>query len=166
MAMSIVDADPFGFYLRQLITADEAFLFIVRTARKHGVPDDKVKVFFEDYHQYYQADFSSYSSASEYQTPTGEKMVGQETSLAKYLEKESPIAADDGSVSSRSQLKFDEGSRGFQYADAQPYKTRFATLQAMFATPQGIREKFDALVSAEKSLEASKNQRRFAEPVT
>jgi hypothetical protein len=154
LATSLVDADPFGFYLRRMIEANDAFMFIVRMARKQGIPDAKIKNFFYEYHQYYQADFSSYTSASTYETSSGDQNEGKETSLGKYLKK-----TPDGG------LEMNPESRSFEYSDVQLYKDRFAALEKMFASTEVIVQKFDELAAAEQQLEAHKNKRRFAEPV-
>ncbi|TWP52524.1 hypothetical protein FKR81_09380 [Lentzea tibetensis] len=64
-ARAVVDSDPFGFYLRNKISADEAFSFIHDLSQKiaPGNPAAAQQLFHE-FHQYYQADFSSYTTNS------------------------------------------------------------------------------------------------------
>ncbi|HEX8869338.1 MAG TPA: hypothetical protein VF821_26995, partial [Lentzea sp.] len=68
LVRAMVDADPFGYYLRGMggATAQSTYEFIRDLAVTVGRPDggeptpDDVLEFFHEFHQYYQADFSSY----------------------------------------------------------------------------------------------------------
>jgi hypothetical protein len=156
IAVSFVDADPFGFYLRGLIDKEQVFKFIVGLAFKLGVAATDIGQFFHEYHQFYQADFSSYTSDSSY-TPMGEddEVSGKETSLGKYLEK-----GEDAKS-----LKLNDEQARFEYSDAGNYKKKFAELEALFAKPELILKTYKELVEKEQELEMHKNKRRFGEEV-
>ncbi|MER7859269.1 hypothetical protein ABTX61_09215 [Amycolatopsis japonica] len=68
LARAMVDSDPFGFYFRGKIDANAAYEFIANLAKETGNPDgsvptaEDIRRFFREFHQYYQADFSSYTS--------------------------------------------------------------------------------------------------------
>ncbi|MFI5607326.1 hypothetical protein [Amycolatopsis sp. NPDC051903] len=74
IARAMVDADPFGFYFRGKggVDAKAAYDFITKLAHDVGGPAGKpvrakdVRTLFTEFHQYYQADFSSYYADSHF----------------------------------------------------------------------------------------------------
>ncbi|OKI38784.1 hypothetical protein A6A25_00785 [Saccharothrix sp. CB00851] len=127
---SIVDSDPFGFYLRNKLSADETFKFIHDLAERIGDPDpthsgppnpDNARKLFDEFHQYYQADFSSYTTYSSYTDAGGKEKHGP-NAFTKSFE-----PGTDG-------ITRTEDGRHFQYADPQ----KMDDLRAMFADPDTI----------------------------
>ncbi|MBW2738131.1 MAG: hypothetical protein JRE64_04625 [Deltaproteobacteria bacterium] len=77
-AVRIVDGDPFGDYFKGKIDARQAFFQITWTARGLGFGSPgQWRRFFIEYHQFYQADFTSYTSASCYYDEDGMRHRGQ-----------------------------------------------------------------------------------------
>jgi hypothetical protein len=77
--VAIVGGDPFGAYLKDksTVTADDAFMAIITAARHAGVRFDDYVRFFHEFHRFYQADFSSYTTASTYRTEQGQARRGK-----------------------------------------------------------------------------------------
>lgn len=84
IARAFVDSDPFGFYFRDLgVSAKDVHTFVKALAHKAKTPDGRtpnasdVRDLFREFHQYYQADFSSYSPQAKFvNDTTGEVQDG------------------------------------------------------------------------------------------
>ncbi|MFG1646029.1 hypothetical protein ACGFMK_37615 [Amycolatopsis sp. NPDC049252] len=84
IARQFVDSDPFGFYFRDLgVSAKDVHDFVKTLAHKAKTPDGRtpnasdVRDLFREFHQYYQADFSSYSPQAKFvNDTTGEVQDG------------------------------------------------------------------------------------------
>lgn len=116
--VGIVGGDPFGQYMKKQIDRDQAFMAIVAAAREAGVGFDDYVRFFHEHHRFYQADFSSYTSASSYTTKEGEPKHGKGGAFDKLF-------AWDGQ-----QLALHSSGR-FRYAPAG--EAHYLELEAMFA---------------------------------
>ncbi len=124
----MVDSDPFGFYVRGKMSADDTFKFINDVATKmdpEGRPENAKKM-FEEFHQYYQADFSSYTKHSRFVDREGNVQTGPNHFNDKF--DDSP----DGIT------KTPDG-RHFEYAANSDAATRMAALADMFRDPDTIR---------------------------
>ncbi|KJK48275.1 hypothetical protein UK23_17460 [Lentzea aerocolonigenes] len=131
-ARAIVDSDPFGFYLRNKITADETFKFLNDLTAKIDpkAGPESAKKLFEEFHQYYQADFSSYTTHSRYVDRNGEVHNGPNSFTNKF------DSGPDGIT------KTPDG-RHFEYtkdAKAGDAAAKMATLSDMFRDADTIRE--------------------------
>jgi hypothetical protein len=146
---SIVDSDPFGFYLRNKITADEAFTFIRDLAERIGDPDpavegtpnpDNARKLFDEFHQYYQADFSSYTQHSGYTDAGGNVHSGPNAFNQHFQSGPDGIArTDDG--------------RHYQYTPEAAQK--MDELRAMFADPDTITANRDRIREADAQKQAA-----------
>ncbi len=84
IARQFVDSDPFGFYFRDLgVSAKDVHDFVKALAHQAKTPDGRtpsasdVRDLFREFHQYYQADFSSYSPQAKFvNDTTGEVQSG------------------------------------------------------------------------------------------
>jgi hypothetical protein len=177
-ARALVDADPIGFYLRQMHDADTAFSYIVdwayrlRVAGQAEVPAehtsaytqferereaaemalgqagrrpnadlsgdqlsglrDDIRRFFVEFHQYYQADFSSYTPAASYRKDgEAEPRYAPNRNFAKSF-----VATQGEVTANGAELQRDKDGRTFSYAEE--YAERFAELANMFATEEQI----------------------------
>ncbi|HEX6343746.1 hypothetical protein [Umezawaea sp.] len=127
-ARAIVDSDPFGFHLRGKITADEAFIFIHDLAGKvDGTNPDNPRKLFDEFHQYYQADFSSYTPDSTYVDRDGATRKG-------------PNAFTDRFQRGADGIELTGDGRHFQYAGNHDVARRMRDLAAMFADPATVAE--------------------------
>ncbi len=127
IARAMVDSDPFGFYVRGKLTAGETFKFINDLTTEmdpEGRPDSAQKL-FEEFHQYYQADFSSYTKHSRFVDRKGNVQTGPNHFNDKF--DDSP----DGIT------KTPDG-RHFEYAANSDAAKRMATLADMFRDPDTI----------------------------
>ncbi|WP_447004374.1 hypothetical protein ACRAKI_32880 [Saccharothrix isguenensis] len=151
---SIVDSDPIGFYLRGKISADEAFTFIHDLAERVGDPDpahagppnpDNARKLFDEFHQYYQADFSSYTTHSKYTDANGDLKSGPNHFTNRFETGPDGIArTDDG--------------RHFKYTGDSA--TKIDQLRAMFADPDTITANRDQI----RQAEARNQTARLADP--
>ncbi|MFD9959936.1 hypothetical protein [Amycolatopsis sp. NPDC058986] len=123
---AMVDSDPFGFYLRGKIDADEAFRFVHDLAATLSPAPDAARRLFEEFHQYYQADFSSYTVHSGYIDRDGVRRDGPNSFTAKF-------ARDDG------RILFTADHRHFAYAES-ALTEKIRALAGMFATDRRIVE--------------------------
>ncbi len=73
IAQALVNSDPFGEYLKGKgsIDKNEAYSQIVTMAKRQGYRKSQYPKFFREYHQFYQADFSSYTAQVDYTTMEG-----------------------------------------------------------------------------------------------
>ncbi|UOZ03260.1 hypothetical protein [Amycolatopsis sp. WQ 127309] len=84
IARAFVDSDPFGFYFRDMgVSATDVHTFVKALAHRAKTPDGRtpnasdVRDLFREFHQYYQADFSSYSPQAKFvNDTTGEVQDG------------------------------------------------------------------------------------------
>ncbi|WP_328456859.1 hypothetical protein [Amycolatopsis sp. NBC_00438] len=77
IARAFVDADPFGFYFRDMgVSATDVHTFVNSLAHRVKTADGRppnasdVRDLFREFHQYYQADFSSYSQQAKFVNDT------------------------------------------------------------------------------------------------
>ena len=134
---AIVDSDPFGFYLRNKITADDAFTFIDDLAAQVGDPasppdPNRSRKLFDEFHQYYQADFSSYTTHSEYTDRDGNTKKGPNSFTDRFQ------PGPDG-------IKPTADRRHFQYAENSDAARRMSELAAMFRDPATVAEHRDRI---------------------
>ncbi|MCO1580745.1 hypothetical protein M8C13_33815, partial [Crossiella sp. SN42] len=126
LAVAVMDSDPFGFYLRGKLTADETFAFLDRLARKHGEGTAaETRKLFEEFHQYYQADFSSYTRNSSFLDADGHEHRGPNAFTNRFL--------PDGE-----QLARTPDNRHFRYSGEAGNDAKMADLTAMFATDETL----------------------------
>jgi hypothetical protein len=125
-ARAIVDSDPFGFYLRGKITADEAFTFLTDLADRVGGPDPgNARKLFDEFHQYYQADFSSYTTHSGFTDRDGNAHHGPNSFTNRFQPGEGGIrTTPDG--------------RHFEYAEGSDAARRMRELTDMFRDPATV----------------------------
>ncbi|MFE0022690.1 hypothetical protein [Amycolatopsis sp. NPDC059021] len=123
---AMVDSDPFGFYLRGKIDADEVFRFVHDLAATLSPAPDAARRLFEEFHQYYQADFSSYTVHSGYVDRDGVRHEGPNSFTTKFARD------DDGIV-------FTADHRHFAYAES-ALTDKIRALAGMFATGRKIVE--------------------------
>ncbi|RAS70501.1 hypothetical protein C8D87_101801 [Lentzea atacamensis] len=131
-ARAIVDSDPFGFYLRNKITADETFKFLNDLTVKID-PDarpENAKKLFEEFHQYYQADFSSYTTHSTYVDRKGVDHHGPNSFTNRFE------TGPDGITKTPDGRHFEYTKDG-RVSDA---AAKMAALSDMFRDPATIRE--------------------------
>ena len=129
-AMALVNADPLGDYMKSKkdrnSAADEAFAEIVGVARDLGVPQNRWKRFFEEFHQFYQSDFSSYTDKVSYETMGGDARTGKAV-FNRYFE------------SDASGFKRVAGERRLRYSVQDNYEAKFVHLAAMFVDDPTIK---------------------------
>ena len=134
LARAMVDSDPIGAYLRgKHDDATTAYEFIRNLALQANRPDgdeataQDVRNFFDEFHQYYQADFSSYSNQSVFVNPrTGEVEHGAPSGLTGLARdgKNGPfVRTEDGR-----HFEYSETASG----DKKSYQQKMAELQALF----------------------------------
>ncbi|MFD5093060.1 hypothetical protein ACFWMR_20835 [Amycolatopsis thailandensis] len=138
LACRIVDSDPFGYYFREKdLDAKRVYDFIRGVAFQAKRPDDTapsasdVRNLFREFHQYYQADFSSYSNQAKFvDDQTGDVRDGFDTLIGMAEDEDGghvPVPGDhrlaysnrsDGRKPSYEQ-KFNELAKLFDDAVAQ-----------------------------------------------
>ncbi|QYN23794.1 TcdA/TcdB catalytic glycosyltransferase domain-containing protein [Amycolatopsis sp. DSM 110486] len=105
IAREMVDADPFGFYFRgKDVSAQQVHDFIENLAKDVGRPGGgpvraaDVKKLFDEFHQYYQADFSSYYADSHFVHNGKVEPFGAKSALSGIKEerKNGPLVTTDG----------------------------------------------------------------------
>ncbi|MGW4482232.1 hypothetical protein ACWEOE_00190 [Amycolatopsis sp. NPDC004368] len=108
IARAMVDADPFGFYFRGKggVAAKDVHEFVENLARDVGRPDGKpvtaadVTKLFDEFHQYYQADFSSYFADSHFVHDNGTVQPFGKKSALKGIKEQRPngplVTTDNG----------------------------------------------------------------------
>lgn len=133
IARAVVDSDPFGFYMRNMgLKADDVHAFIHDLAQKvknadgsDPSPSDELK-FFDEFHQYYQADFSSYTSDARFVNDNTDELERGKNALRGF---------DRGGVDDP--LKLVDGGRRFAYdneskAGKVSYEQKFRELRKVF----------------------------------
>ncbi len=129
-AVALVNADPFGDYMKstknRASAADKAFAEIVGVARDLGVPQNRWKRFFEEFHQFYQSDFSSYTDKVSYETMGGDARTGKALFNRKF-------------ESDASGFKRVAGERRLRYSVQDNYEAKFVHLAAMFVDDPTIK---------------------------
>ena len=125
LARRLVDSDPFGFYLRGKHDADEVFAFIDSAVTEvYGSADPaRVREIYHAAHQYYQADFSSYTSDSSYHPRPELPARGGLPSFDGYF-----VFGGDGRL----------GASNGRFRYAEPYASKIARLDAMFASDAAV----------------------------
>ncbi|MFI6785125.1 toxin glutamine deamidase domain-containing protein [Micromonospora sp. NPDC050276] len=135
LVLGLVDSDPFGFYLRDRHGPQEVFSYIARLAFEVDGRDTvdgplsdrdvaRIQQMYRAAHQYYQADFSSYTRHASYQ-PREEESVRNGRRHLDHHFAETP----DG------RLRLVDGR--FDYAGA--YVDRMASLDRVLADPEQVR---------------------------
>ena len=130
IAKTLVNSDPFGEYMKGKITREEAHAEITGLAEKLGFKPAQYTQFFREYHQFFQADFSSYTDRVEYTTMEGTKVTGKPV-FNKYFN----MNGRRGKMARRKKGK----TKGrFIYSkgkanDLHRYEAKFLALQKLFA---------------------------------
>ncbi|MFI6763798.1 hypothetical protein ACIBF5_32215 [Micromonospora sp. NPDC050417] len=135
LVLGLVDSDPFGFYLRDRHGPQEVFSYIARLAFEVDGRDTvdgplsdrdvaRIQQMYRAAHQYYQADFSSYTRHASYQPREDESVQNGRRHLDHHFA-ETP----DG------RLRLVDGR--FDYAGA--YVDRMASLDRVLADPEQVR---------------------------
>ncbi|MDH6133269.1 DNA-binding FrmR family transcriptional regulator [Kitasatospora sp. MAA4] len=186
-AIAMVDSDPFGFYIRNKFAPkdeaknrDAAFEFLTRTTLKlSGKEPDTfldgrrrpaelteqdvaaIRQFFGEFHQYYQADFSSYTSASDYrpsrepnpQEQPGRSIFDNKLALDNVQESrpDETYPLRRGPRLAEEEPEVPENPRRFEYTVSE---TAFRNLREMFATPEALRTHFERVTGDRLAHEA------------
>ncbi|WP_433204754.1 hypothetical protein ACQP1G_16590 [Nocardia sp. CA-107356] len=144
-AISLIDADPIGYYLRNFHSADTVFQYVAKTAlelsgsypvRPTELTDADVMAIrrlFRETYQYFLADFSSYTSHSRYMPTDGGPVRDGQPIFNQYLRVDAEgnlIRAQDGS---------------FAFTDHRQYAQRIAVLSEMFSTADRIIEEYNRI---------------------
>jgi hypothetical protein len=131
---AIVSGDPIGEYMNKGTAPEKAFMEIITLARKAGIAPADYRKFFIEFHQFYQADFSSYSTKSSYVKKGEETATPGKKGFEEYFVE----GGRDGfeKTSSGERFKYSEEDR----SGSKNYEARFATLDAMFASEDVIME--------------------------
>jgi len=149
-AVTLIDSDPFGFYMTGRIGADEAFAFVATWALKlggHSEADPEhlsdaavadVQRLFHEFHRYYQADFSSYTTDSSY-TKDSRFLTSTDNGLRRGRRSFDQYFARGGDGG----LKRAQNGRHFEYSDVDGYRQRFADLARRFDSPEHVRETYE-----------------------
>ncbi|HET6288611.1 MAG TPA: hypothetical protein VFG15_17920 [Amycolatopsis sp.] len=139
LVRAFVDSDPFGYYFRGMggMTAEDVHDFVRSLAVRVGRPGggtptaDDVRNLFREFHQYYQADFSSYSEQA--------KFVNDTTGLEQAgYDKLTGVLVVDG------EHVLVGGEHRFAYTSA--YEKKFEELAAVF--DQGVADERERLAKA------------------
>ncbi|MDW3222383.1 MAG: hypothetical protein R8G34_05755 [Paracoccaceae bacterium] len=131
---AIVSGDPFGEYMKGKYEKEEAFVEIIHAARKAGLDMKDYRAFFLEFHQFYQSDFSSYSSRSQYRTrPDKSAPLGKaETKRGKKQFDDFFVGADDDSFKPAAKREH------LEYNPEGALAGRFTALDAMFTDEDTI----------------------------
>jgi hypothetical protein len=129
--VAIVGGDPFGEYMKleKKPDRDGTFMAIVAAAKQAGVEVDRYPAFFHEFHRFYQADFSSYTTDSRY-VPHGETELrsGKPTFDDLFEWKAGSIVREGGRL---------------RYSVAG--EERYEALAAMFASPEVVTKNLERL---------------------
>ncbi|MCW2860643.1 MAG: hypothetical protein JWP48_2351, partial [Actinoallomurus sp.] len=109
--------------------------------------------FFTEFHEYYQADFSSY-------TPTASYQKKGETTLRHAANRDfaKELVWKDGTVAAGGELQRD----GTRFAYSEKYEERYQRLSAMFASPDAIAEHYERI----RTTQAEQLASDLADPTT
>lgn len=148
-AIRLVDADPFGDYFKGKIAEQEAFLQINRIARamQFRSPDEWAR-FFVEYHQFYQSDFSSYTSASHYFDEHGTWCRGQAVFDPWFVMRGERIQLD--------------GPR-FVYSNKDDYEKKYLALAQLFKDPKDMLERAVRLERAARDQELARRASKLSD---
>lgn len=139
-AVALVDSDPFGDYFKAKKPNPVAtFRIIAGIARRRGIGRLRLKSFFLDFHQYYQADFSSYTSAAGYKQKNGSAVRGK------------PVFNRFFQMSGHT-IKVAMDEPRFLYSDEDGYEAKYQQLRMLFST-----NKIKQLMQAWDEEEQAKN---------
>ncbi|MFL5348738.1 MAG: hypothetical protein ACJ8AT_28415 [Hyalangium sp.] len=142
MAVALVDSDPFGDYFKaQKPNPVATFRIIAGIARRLGIGRPRLKAFFLDFHQYYQADFSSYTSAALYQEKNGTTVRGKPV-FNRFFKM------------SKNQIQGALGEPRFLYSDEDGYEAKYQELRKLFS-----QNKIKELTKAWDEEERDKNDK-------
>ncbi|WP_199444622.1 hypothetical protein, partial [Umezawaea beigongshangensis] len=156
---AMVDSDPFGFYVRKMHDADTTFAFLDDLAHKIGdspdqrgtVSPDNLRKFFDEFHQYYQADFSSYTTDASYEAD-GTTHNGPNAFTKQFK------IDEDGKI-----LRTPDG-RHFEYSK-DDVRARMDALREMFATDENIQHHRER-IRAEQEAKIDRELGRTSAPGT
>ncbi|WP_269453551.1 helix-turn-helix domain-containing protein [Saccharopolyspora erythraea] len=164
IAVDLIDSDPFGFYLMGRHSADDVFEYIARMALRvsgdsgasfGSVPElaesstRDIQRLFNEFHQYYQADFSSYTSDSTYRKREGSEPLNGLPTFDRYL------GFRDGKLTRTA----DE--RHFEYSGR--YREKFAELAAMFASPEAVRASYERIAPPASDAQSPSGAQRASD---
>ncbi|AKI98997.1 hypothetical protein ATI61_106376 [Archangium gephyra] len=133
IAISLVDADPFGDYFKGKTSSGTAFQQLHDMALSLGYAYEDMPRFFIEYHQYYQADFSSYTSDSRYRMPNGVLRTGK------------PVFNGCFKMMGGDKIRMNNQERRYQYSAKDDYEKRYLELKALFAREEDVRERGERL---------------------
>lgn len=152
--VAMVGGDPFGEYMKSKKGPEDrrhAFMAIVTSARQIGLPLADYPRFFREFHQFYQADFSSYSSASRYRSagPKDERKGkgGAFDKAFEWEDKQDLERAEDGS----------------RFVYAAENEAGYQALEAMFADEGTI---FRHILELDPAFEAARQAKAKAQAST
>lgn len=129
IAKALVNSDPFGEYMKGKITELEAHAEIINMAKKLGFRPAQYTQFFREYHQFFQADFSSYTDTVNYTTMDGKAVEGKPV-FNKYFsmtDRKKEISRENNGKA-KGRFSYSEGKEG----DLHRYESRFLVLEKLF----------------------------------
>lgn len=129
IAKALVNSDPFGEYMKGKITEREAHAEIINMAKKLGFQPEQYTQFFREYHQFFQADFSSYTDTVNYTTMDGKVVEGKPVFNRYFsmMEGKKEISREnDGETKGR--FSYSKDKEGDLYS----YESRFLALEELF----------------------------------
>lgn len=129
IAKALVNSDPFGEYMKGKMSESKAHAEITNMAKKLGFRSAQYTQFFREYHQFFQADFSSYTDTVNYTTMDGNVVEGKPV-FNKYFSMTDGTKdisrQDDGKTKGR--FSYSDGKVG----DLHGYESRFVALEKLF----------------------------------
>ena len=146
--IAMVGGDPIGEYMKSRKQPEDqrrAFMAIVAVARQADLELKAYPQFFREFHQFFQSDFSSYTSASTYISATTRGPAhGKGGAFDKYFEWEGDV------------LKRTEDKSRFVYAAEN--EAGFLALEAMFADADTV---LGHIVALDPSFQAAKQAKHI-----
>lgn len=132
MVSAIVSGDPIGEYMNKGGALEKPFLEIITLARNAGIAPADYRQFFTEFHQFYQADFSSYSTRSSYTKKGEDRATPGKKGFEEYFV--------EGSTGDFEKTETDDRFKYSGASHAKDYEARFKALEAMFASEDVIIE--------------------------
>lgn len=129
IAKALVNSDPFGEYMKGKITKHQAHAEITTMAKKLGFSPAQYTQFFREYHQFFQADFSSYTDTVNYTTMDGKVVEGKPV-FNKYFtmtEGKKEISRENNGKA-KGRFSYSKDKEG----DLKSYESRFTALEELF----------------------------------
>ncbi|MFI7122134.1 hypothetical protein [Amycolatopsis sp. NPDC049868] len=159
LVRAFVDSDPFGYYFRGMggMTAEDVYNFVRSLAVRVGRPGGgtptaaDVRNLFREFHQYYQADFSSYSEQAKFVNDTTHKVQAGYDKLTGVLVVNGEHVPVDGehrfAYTSAYEKKFEELAAVFDRAVAlEPHRAAKAPVRSTPVVEDVASDIFAALV--------------------